>query len=192
MLICTAAYFLDLLIRSFTGFSLNLWMALWPLGNGIFMPWQPFTYALVQQDITALLFNMLGMWMFGGELERLWGQKRYAQFLFAAVIAASVCYLLLSLATGARAPFIGSSPVIYAMLAASAILFPNRTIMPLIPPIPMKQRTYVLAFGAVMLALGLSSLGGIAPFAQLGGALGAWLIIRFWRGQAPFPPRKRR
>jgi membrane associated rhomboid family serine protease len=53
------------------------------------MPWQVVTYAFLHGDMGHLFFNMLGLWMFGSELERLWGQKRYWQFLLAGVLAAA-------------------------------------------------------------------------------------------------------
>ncbi|HSI49410.1 MAG TPA: rhomboid family intramembrane serine protease [Ideonella sp.] len=191
MLICTAMFCLDALLRSFIGPVLPLWFALWPLGTEHFMPWQPFTFVFVHTDVLGLFFNMLALWMFGAELERLWGYRRYVQFLLAATVTAAICYLLLSLAVSAFAPAMGSAPMLYATLLASAMLFPDRTIMPLFPPIPMKQRTFVMVFGAIVLFSGLGT-RTVAPFAYLGGMAGAWLIIRYWRGQAPFPPKRRR
>jgi membrane associated rhomboid family serine protease len=71
------------------------------------------------------------------------------------------------------------------------MLFPNRTIMPLFPPIPMKARTFVMVFGGLELLLGVTGGTGVAHFAHLGGMLGGFLMIRFWRGQAPFSRRRR-
>ena len=63
--------------------------------------------------------------------------------------------------------------------------------MPLFPPIPMKARTFVAVFGGLELLQGVFGPAGVAHFAHLGGMLGGWLMIRFWRGQAPFPSRRR-
>lgn len=69
------------------------------------------------------------------------------------------------------------------------MLFPNRTIVLLIPPIPMKAKYFVAIFGAFELVMGLLGPSGIAHFAHLGGMLGGFLMIRYWRGQAPFGRR---
>ena len=74
MLICTAVFCVNVFV------PLDAWFALWPAASGRFLPWQPVTYAFLHGGLFHLFFNMLGLWMFGSELERLWGQKRYLQF----------------------------------------------------------------------------------------------------------------
>jgi len=166
--------------------------ALWPLASGNFMPWQMVSYAFLHGGIGHLFFNMLGLWMFGSELERLWGQRRYWQFLLAGVLTAAIAQLVITALTGSRVPTVGASGGLYALLLAFGMLFPNRVIMPLFPPIPMKARTFVIVFGALELLLGLMDVGGVAHFAHLGGMVGGFLMIRYWRGQSPFRPRRRR
>ena len=79
----------------------------------------------------------------------------------------------------------------YGLLLGFGMMFPNRQIMLLIPPIPMKAKVYVMIFGALELWLGLRVNDGVAHFAHLGGMLGAFLMIRYWRGQPPFQRRRR-
>jgi membrane associated rhomboid family serine protease len=186
MLICTAMLCLQVFVP-----LLDLWFALWPLGSGLFWPWQVVTYAFLHGDMFHLFFNMLGLWMFGSELERLWGDRRYLQFLLAGVLAAAAAQLLVTALMGSRAPTVGISGGIFALLLAFGMLFPNRIIMPLFPPIPMKARTFVIVFGVLELLLGLYNRGGIAHFAHLGGMVGGFLMIRFWRKQPPFGSRRR-
>ncbi|RZI81656.1 MAG: rhomboid family intramembrane serine protease, partial [Rubrivivax sp.] len=58
---------------------------------------------------------------------------------------------------------------------------------------PMKAKVFVALFGGLELILGVTGTqAGVAHFAHLGGMLGGWLMIRFWRGQPPFPPKGRR
>ena len=190
MLICTAIFCAEFLLHSVI--PLQLWFALWPIDSGRFLPWQPISYAFLHHDILHLFFNMLGLWMFGSELELLWGQRRYLQFLVAGVLSAAACQLLVTYLSGSFGPTIGASGGLYALLLASAMLFPNRVIMPLFPPIPMKQRTFVFIFGGLELLQGLTGATGVAHFAHLGGMLGGWLMIRYWRGQPPFPAKRRR
>jgi membrane associated rhomboid family serine protease len=185
MLICTAVFCVDLLLGRYV--PLDAWFALWPLDSGMFMPWQVLTYAFLHGDMLHLFFNMLGLWMFGAELERLWGHKRLIAFLLASVLAAAAAQMLLTAIVPTRAPTVGASGGLYGLLLAYGVLFPNRTIMPLFPPIPMKARTFVMVFGAIELVMGwMSPNGGVAHFAHLGGMLGAWLMIQYWRGRPPF------
>ncbi|HSI56124.1 MAG TPA: rhomboid family intramembrane serine protease [Ideonella sp.] len=185
MLICTAMFCASFLL------PLGSWLALWPIASGNFMPWQVVTYAFLHGDVMHLFFNMLGLWMFGAELERLWGDRRYSYFLLASVLVAAACQLIITALAGSLYPTVGISGGLYGLLLAFGMLFPNRTIMPLFPPIPMKARTFVILFGAIELVLGLMGPSGVAHFAHLGGMLGGWLMIRYWRGQAPFPSRRR-
>ena len=185
MLICTAVFCAQLLF----GRLLDALFALWPIASGNFMPWQVLTYAFLHGDFGHLFFNMIGLWMFGGELERLWGRKRYLHFLLAGVLSAAAVQIIWTMLIGSRVPTVGASGAIFALLLAFGMLFPNRTIMLLIPPIPMKAKFFVAIFGALELVLGFLGGGGVAHFAHLGGMLGGFLMIRFWRGQSPFGKR---
>ena len=84
LLINVAAFCVDL----FLGPWFTQLFALWPLGHG-FLPWQVVSYAFLHGSIGHLFFNMLGLWMFGAELERVWGARRFIQFYTASVLAAA-------------------------------------------------------------------------------------------------------
>lgn len=189
MLFCTAVFCLQQLV------TLELWLALWPLASGRFWPWQLVSYAFLHGDTMHLFFNMLGLWMFGSELERLWGATRYIQLLLASVLAAALVQLVFTLLSGSLVPTLGASGGLFGLLLSYGMLFPNRVIMPLFPPIPMKARTFVMVFGGLELLFGLWGGSGVAHFAHLGGMLGAWLMILYWRGRLPFGrgngPRRR-
>ncbi len=184
LLTCVAAFCLNLFLH------LEAWLALWPLTSGRFMPWQLLSYALLHGDMLHLFFNMLGLWMFGSEIERLWGGRRYTHFLLACILAAALVQLAVTMLTGSKVPTVGASGALFGLLLAFGMLFPNRTIMPLFPPIPMKARTFVFVFGGLELMLGFLGGTGIAHFAHLGGMLGAWLLISYWRGRGPFGRRR--
>jgi membrane associated rhomboid family serine protease len=186
MLVCTALFCLGIIVP-----SLYLWFALWPVDSPHFALWQVLSYAFLHSGVTHLFFNMFGLWMFGSELEHLWGPRRYLQFLLAGVLTAAAAQLVITYLSGSPVPTVGASGGLFALLLAFGMLFPNRTIMPLFPPIPMKAKTFVLVFGGLELLLGLSGASGVAHFAHLGGMLGGWLMIRHWRGQGPFGTRRR-
>ncbi|MFM8345093.1 MAG: rhomboid family intramembrane serine protease [Betaproteobacteria bacterium] len=160
--------------------------ALWPPGNGHFGPWQLLSYGLLHGDPAHLFFNMLGLWMFGSEIERLWGHKRYLQFIVASVLSAAIVQLLWGVLTAHNQPTVGASGALFGLLLAFGMMFPNRIIMPLFPPIPMKAKVFVAVFGGLELLFGLGGSSGVAHFAHLGGMLGGFLMIQYWRGRAPF------
>ncbi len=187
VLINVAVFCIDL----FLGPWFSRLFALWPLGSPYFMPWQVGTYAFLHGGIGHLFFNMLGLWMFGSELERLWGPKRYLQFLLASVLTAAAAQLLFAALVGSGNPTVGASGGLFGLLLAFGMLFPNRIIMPLFPPIPMKAKYFVALFGGLEIVLGVfGSSTGIAHFAHLGGMLGGFLMLRYWRGQLPFGKRR--
>ena len=185
LLINVAAFCIDIFLGPwFTGA-----LALWPLGHG-FLPWQVVSYAFLHGSLGHLFFNMLGLWMFGAELERLWGPKRYLQFYFASVLSAAAAQLIVTGLTGGVYPTVGASGGLFGLLLAFGMMFPNRTIVPLFPPIPMKAKTFVAIYGGLELLFGVTgTASGVAHFAHLGGMLGGFLMIRYWRGQPPFGRR---
>jgi membrane associated rhomboid family serine protease len=95
------------------------------------------------------------------------------------------------LLTGHVQPTVGASGALFGLLLAFGMMFPNRIIMPLFPPIPMKAKVFVAVFGGLELLFGLSGASGVAHFAHLGGMLGSFLIIQYWRGRAPFNRTRR-
>ena len=164
--------------------------ALWPVGSGGFMPWQVVSYAFLHGGLSHLVFNMFGLFMFGAELERVWGSRRFLVFYFASVIVAALTQLLVAAWSGSPNPTVGASGGLFGLLVGFAMLFPNRRIVPLIPPIPMPAWLFVVIYGVVELFLGVTgSMSGVAHFAHLGGILGGWLTLRYWRGQVPFGRR---
>ena len=186
ILICVGVFFAQQLLPP----TFELWFALWPLRSGNFMPWQLASYSFLHGDFGHLFFNMLALWMFGGEIERLWGPKRYQQFLLASAASAAIVQVIWTYLIGSMSPTVGASGATFGLLLAFGMLFPERRIMLLIPPIPMKAKVFVAIFGAIELVMGVTGRTGIAHFAHLGGMLGGFLMIRYWRGQAPFARRR--
>lgn len=195
LIIVNVAVFLG---EIFFGGGFISYFALWPLGTGSvfggsigFQPWQIITYSFLHASALHLFFNMFALYMFGGEVERLFGQARYINLYFAAVLTAAVMQLIVSSAAGGDPyPTVGASGGIFGLLLAYGIYFPNRTVVLLIPPIPLPARLFVILYAILELYLGVSGTQeGVAHFAHLGGMLGAWLLIQYWRGRLPFRRR---
>ena len=180
------------LLQQAIGNALTGWFALWPLGSGLFMPWQLGTYAFLHGGWTHLAFNMFGLWMFGSELERLWGSRRLGAFYAVSVLTAAAMQLAVTAVLGSNAPAVGASGGLFGLLLGFAMVFPHRKIVPLLPPIPMPAWLFVTLYGLIELTLGVTgTANGVAHFAHLGGLLGGWLVMRYWRCQLPFRRRGR-
>jgi membrane associated rhomboid family serine protease len=173
--------------------TMEFWFALWPLqpidGGGSFHLWQIITYAFLHdtRTITHLLFNMLGLWMFGAEIERYVGPRRLLSCYFASVITAALSQLFVPMLFGAPpGETIGASGGVFGLLLAYAFMFPTRKVIPLIPPIPMPAWLFATLYAGIELFLGVTgTLSGIAHFAHLGGMVGSALVIMQWRFARP-------
>ena len=175
--------------------------ALWPFGPSVvapvgagmqFQPWQMITYAFMHGSLTHLLVNMFALYMFGGQLEGVWGRRRYFNFYLICIVTAAAAQLLVVNATGGHYPTVGASGAVFGLLLAYAMYFPNRTVMLIIPPIPMPAWLFVTLYGLLELYLGVTgSQAGVAHFAHIGGMLGGFLMIQHWRGRFPFRRRRR-
>jgi membrane associated rhomboid family serine protease len=160
-----------------------------------FLPWQLLTYGFLHGGFAHLFFNMFALVMFGSEIERLWGSRRFAIYFFTCLVGAGAVQLVvatLAVQAGEQAyPTVGASGGMFGLLLAFGMMFPNRRVMLLIPPIPMKASTLVIAYGALELIMGVTrTQTGIAHFAHLGGMVFGFLLIQYWRSRWPFRPRQ--
>ena len=180
------------LAQQFADDFLLIWFALWPLATtgpaapGMpagFLPWQLVTYSFLHGNELHILVNMLGLYMFGSEIERVLGRRRYFTYYFVSVLTAAVAQLVMSaLNPGPPYPTVGASGGVFGLLLAYAMFFPRRIVMLIFPPIPMQARYFVLIYAAIELYLGVTgTLAGVAHFAHLGGMLGGYLMLRYWR-----------
>ena len=157
--------------------------ALWPAGpvNSPFMPWQLLTYGFLHGNLMHIFFNMFGLWMFGRELEMLMGSKRFLTYFLTCVIGAGIVQLIVAAMQGGLYPTVGASGGVFGILLAYAMAFPNRTVMLIFPPIPMRAKYFVLFYGLLELYLGVSgNAPGVANFAHLGGMLFGFVLLRYW------------
>ena len=185
LLIANVAVFL---LQSSTGGSLETWFALWPPASGLFAPWQLVTYGFLHGGFTHIFFNMLGLYMFGGDIERLFGSRYFLAYYFACLVSAALFQLaVVTLAGGPAVPTLGASGALYGLLLAFGMYFPRRMVMLIFPPIPMPARVFVIVFGGLELLFGVTGTAdGVAHFAHLGGMLGGWLVIQYRRRGFPF------
>ena len=178
-------------VQSFTGPMLILPFALWPPaspqfpGSPSFEIWQLLTYGFLHGGLNHLFFNMLALYMFGGDVERLLGSRRYLQYYLACVVGAAIAQLIV-VGTMDRSPVptVGASGGVFGLLLAFGMAFPQRRIMLLFPPIPMPAWLFVTLYGVLELYLGVTGSGqGVAHFAHLGGMAAGYVLLVYWRGR---------
>ena len=158
--------------------------ALWPAGSPRpeFHIWQLLSYGFLHGNLNHIFFNMFGLWMFGRDIERMMGARRFLIYYLTCVIGAGIVQLTVAGTQGGIYPTIGASGGVFGILLAFAMEFPNRVIMLLFPPIPMKAKYFVLMYGLLELYLGLSGgAPGVANFAHLGGMFFGFMLIQYWR-----------
>lgn len=178
-----------------TGNLLVQWLALWPLGTppgfpAQFWPWQLVSYSFLHGGFGHILFNMFGLWMFGVQIENIWGSRRFAVFYFICVVGAGLVQLAVVSWTGGQpVPTLGASGGVFGVLLAFGMMFPERRIMLLFPPIPIKAKWFVLGLGAFQLFSAVSGTqAGVANMAHLGGLVVGFVMIQYWRGKLPAKP----
>jgi membrane associated rhomboid family serine protease len=147
-----------------------------------FWLWEPATYMFLHGGIFHILFNMLALWMFGTELERIWGPRYFLKFYFVTGIGAGALTVLFSLLPFSfsydvyRSATIGASGAVYGLLLAYALYFPDRPILLVIFPVP--ARIAVAILGAIALFSSMGEAGGVASATHLSGLLVAYLFLK--------------
>ncbi len=143
-----------------------------------FQIWQLITYQFMHGGFSHILFNMFMLWMFGMEIENIWGSKKFLIFYIICGIGAglfqSVLPILLSLDS---APTVGASGSVFGVMIAFAMFFPDRYIF-LYFLLPIKAK-YLVAFLVVIEFLSVGNMSFVAHLAHIGGAVTGFLFVLF-------------
>ena len=169
---------------------LGYYFALWPLGSEQipFQFWQLVSYGFLHGDIMHLAFNMFALWMFGSDVERVLGVRNFAVYYLTCVVGAAIVQLIVAAVEGGYYPTVGASGGVFGILLAFGMIFPNRMVMLIFPPIPMKAKYLVILFGIMELYLGVSDYlapaadkSHVARFAHLGGMAFGFMLLQRWK-----------
>ncbi len=149
-----------------------------------FWIWQLVTYMFMHGGLFHILFNMLALWMFGAELERIWGTRYFLKFYFACGVGAGVPTVLFSLLPFAAANslwgsvVVGASGAILGLLLAYVMYFPDRQIL-MFMVFPMAVKYAVILIGAIALYSSFADTGGgVANITHLGGLVVGYLMLK--------------
>jgi membrane associated rhomboid family serine protease len=174
----SAAFLLTFIPAQIFGWSLPFeWLSLRPyyVTHRLFI-WQLVTYLFLHAGWFHIIFNMFALWMFGADLERLWGSRQFLFYYFLTGIGAGLFDVLLQ--PSAISLTIGCSGAIYGLLLAYGMLFPDRPIF-LYFIIPIKAKWFVALMGLIEFVSSLSTPGsGVSHLAHLGGMLFGFLYLR--------------
>ena len=167
--------------------AVETWLGMKPsavVGQG--QLWRVATYMFVHSrtGFGHILFNMLSLWMFGVELERMWGTRYFLKFYFFCGVCAALTTLVLSFVpVGIFAPLyqsltIGASGAIFGVLLAYALYFPYRPILVMfVFPVPARYFVMIMGGMSLLAALNASS-GGVAHTTHLGGLAAGYLFLK--------------
>jgi len=141
-----------------------------------FFFWQPFTYLFLHGGFFHIIFNLFALWMFGSDLERLWGPRRFLFYFFLTGVGAALFDVALQ--SSASTTTIGNSGAVYGVLLAYGMIYPNRPIY-LWMLIPVKAKWFVLIMGLIEFTSSFTNPGSqVSHIAHLGGMLFGFLYLR--------------
>ncbi len=201
-----AVFLLQWLLHDDSTMALTRTFALWPVGPDTLAPgpdgnmvswgfrlWQPVTYAFLHGGFNHIFANMLGLYMFGGTIERTFGARNFLIYYLVCAITAALAQLAVAqwLIHGIY-PTVGASGAIFGILLAFGMFYPQERIMLLFFPVPMPAWLFVTGYAVVELVSGVTGAQpNVAHFAHLGGMLGGYVLIEYWRGRLPLKPKTR-
>ena len=149
------------------------------------MLWQPFTYMFLHAPfyssvgISHILLNMLGLWVFGRELEQAWGKIHFLKYYFITGIGSGLITYLFQM--GSDNPVIGASGAVYGVLLAYGVSYPNRMLY-IWGIIPVKSMWLVIIMGSIAFFGVLGNADGISHVTHISGmVIGYFLLKKRWR-----------
>ncbi len=157
--------------------------------------WQPFTYMWLHspQSLSHIGFNMLALWMFGSPLASTWGQKRFLRFYLLSGLGAGLLIVTWPALPGLfgmdaspsyTMPTLGASGAVFGVLLAYSLTWPDRTIMLLFPPIPVKALYFIPFLFLMQFLFGPAN---VSTVGHLGGVLAGWILLRRSRKERLLP-----
>ena len=163
--------------------------------------WQLLTYQFMHAGILHLVFNCFAIYVFGLEVENVLGKKTFLALYFTSGVIGGLLQVSAALISFERfgGPVVGASAAGFGLLAAYAMLFPDRILL-LFFVLPLKAK-YLLLLGAAIAVAGIlfpqTNTGAVhyADVAHLGGMLAGVLFIRYaihWNWQWPRFSRQRK
>jgi len=175
------------LLGGSAAYYLTMWLSMIPLGVLHGWVWTFVTYMFMHGSVSHILFNMLGLFIFGNQVERQMGSSEFLLFYFVTGILAGVFSFAVYYLTGAYGVILmGASGALFAVELAYAVFFPD-SIIYIWGILPLRAPIMVLGFTALELFLSVTGLNsGVAHFTHLAGFLFGWLYFPVRFGMSPW------
>lgn len=209
LLIINVICFLASIVFAGRGIDFNDVFGLHYFQASEFHAYQLITYMFMHAGWTHIFFNMFALWMFGGVIERTFGEKRFLIYYLVCGLGAAFCQELsqfvyvysmiadqgatlndmFNLGTADRAALnalttVGASGAIYGILLAFGMCYPEERMFIFPLPVPIKAKWFVVGYAAIELLSAMAQRGdGVAHIAHLGGMLFGYIMIRMWNQQ---------
>lgn len=178
--------------------AISTWLSATPAAVWRGAIWQPFTYMWLHAPtgVAHIAFNMLALWMFGSPLASAWGDRRFLRFYLLCGVGAGLLVVIVPslpvlLGLGAPAsytlPTLGASGAIFGVLLAYSLTWPDRTIMLLFPPIPIRAIYFIPFLFFVEFFFGARN---VSHLGHLGGVLVGWVLFRREERLPLLPPMR--
>lgn len=153
-----------------------------PIEHVLAAPWQLVTYSFLHSGWLHLGLNLFALWMFGADVERVWGTRRFLAAYFAAVASGALAQVITVTITGDNGvPMIGATAGVFGILLCFGLLFPRRRLRLVFPPIRISALALAAVLAALVLLAGVTGpTPNVAELTHLGGLLGGWLV--YWYG----------
>ena len=143
----------------------------WPL------IWQPITYMFIHGDIWHVGINMFVLFLFGSELESLWGRYEFIKYYIITGLGSGLVWLIFQFFSSKSFSLIGASGAVYGILTAYGLIFPNRIVY-IYFLIPVKVKFFVLILGVISFFSSIGNNSNISHLAHLSGMFIGYAYLR--------------
>ena len=156
-------------------------------------PWTPITYMFLHGGIMHLLFNMIGLYFFGPQVESMIGSKRFTILYFLSGLTGALASFIFSFGS----PIVGASAGVFGVMMGFAHFWPHTPIHIWgVIPVPARMLVIITTVLAIWSGFG-GARSGVAHFAHLGGYAGAFAYLKWldrqrgsFRRKVTTPPRE--
>jgi membrane associated rhomboid family serine protease len=190
LIIINVLFFIATFVFAEQGIDLIRYLGMFPVQSDYFMPHQVITHMFMHGGLGHIFFNMFALWMFGAPLENVWGPKRFLEFYMITGLGAAFLHQGVtayeiysgSYDPSSFGPVVGASGAVFGILTAFGMLYSNSLIY-IYFLFPLKAKYVVSGLIVYELYRGFANnpSDNVAHFAHLGGALIAFILIKFWQ-----------
>ncbi|MFT5126557.1 MAG: membrane associated rhomboid family serine protease [Rhodothermales bacterium] len=159
-----------------SGWSLTSFLALSTSSAFVWQIWRFFTYMFCHGDVMHILMNMYCLYIFGGMVERKVGRSTLWRLYVVSGLVGAACWAVFN--WGSPHYLVGASGAVFGVMAACALLYPNDYLQLLIPPMPMRVRTFVIVVAVIEVLMLYRQNSNVAHLAHLGGMFAGYYYIR--------------